>query len=103
MLYNLVRGPQVCQLFSCYVSPSINKVLIIIIIINTFKVSIDATEHGCRHDNTAIRAYGEIMKGKHETLKLKSMVHLLINNTPGFMQLQTFYAVVTAVVKAVGR
>lgn len=27
MLYNLVRGPQVCQLFSCYVSPSINKVL----------------------------------------------------------------------------
>ena len=27
-----VRGPQVCQLFSCYVSPSINKVLIIIII-----------------------------------------------------------------------
>lgn len=43
------------------------------------------------------------MKGKHETLKLKSMVHLLINNTPGFMQLQTFYAVVTAVVKAVGR
>lgn len=33
MLYNLVRGPQVCQLFSCYVSPSINKVLIIIIII----------------------------------------------------------------------
>ena len=31
MLCNLVRGPQVCQLFSCYVSPSINKVLTITI------------------------------------------------------------------------
>ena len=33
------RGPQVCQLFSCYVSPSINKVLIIIIIIKQMTVS----------------------------------------------------------------
>ena len=32
MLYNLVRGPQVCQLFSCYVSPSINKVLTYLLI-----------------------------------------------------------------------
>ena len=31
-IFSNVHDAQVCQLFSCYVSPSINKVLIIIII-----------------------------------------------------------------------
>ena len=43
MLYNLVRGPQVCQLFSCYVSPSINKVLTYLLTVYTTTIKVTMT------------------------------------------------------------
>ena len=38
---------------------------------NIFKFSNDATEHSCKRENTAIRAYEEIMKGKNKNFKIE--------------------------------
>lgn len=38
---------------------------------NIFKFTTAATEHGCKHESLAVKAYEEVMKGKHVNYKIE--------------------------------
>ena len=70
---------------------------------NIFKFSNAATEHGCKHKNIAIKAYEKVMKEKHTNFHVKTCGTFINQQYPWLHVHLTFFVLVIALVRAVGR
>ena len=69
------------------------------------KFSNAATDHGCKHESVAIKAYEKVMKEKHTNFHAAKTCGIFINqkNLSGCTLHLTIFVAVIAVVRGVGR